>query len=1113
MMQWLPVILMTVLSFSVNSAYGANIDADAPVAQQQADDDGSDENSTDDEKDEDEGLPLETNRNINFETQEGTWISVDLSPDGQTIVFDLLGDIYTLPVAGGNATPLLTGLAFEGQAAWSPDGEMIAFLSDRDGSENLWIANADGSEPKKLSAETKGSLLSPEFSADGDYVFVSKSNWGLSTYEVWMYHVKGGSGVQITKAKPDASTPRNQRHNAVGVTASSDGRYLYYAQKSGGFGYNVTFPLWQIVRQDLQEGTEDVVVQAQGSAIRPEVSPDGRRLVYGTRHDGQTGLRIRNLETGDDRWLLFPVMRDEQESVFTRDLLPTYAFTADGSELIMSFDGGINRVAVTDGSYSEIPFKANVDVPLGPLLGQSQETGDGPVRARIIQSPTQSPDGESIAFSALTRLYRMDLDGGLPERLGDDDMPAFQPSWSPDGRWIAFVSWTNQGGHIYRMRSNGRGGVEQLTAEAGFYTDPVFTPDSEQIIALRGSNHARMNQFFDNNRAPAMDLIRIPLDGGASTLVAHANALGGPHFSSDPNRVFLYSQSGLLSMRLDGTDRRNHLQVKGPGSYSAEEPVPADNVRISPDGNWALAHIRNQLHVVAVPRVNRDGQTVDVSSPAVPSKQLTEIGADYFDWADGGETMTWAVGSTFFRQPFDSVEFDTKKEDDSEDSGEETDEASTMEDEPLYESFHAVVEVPRDMPDGSVVLRGATVITMADQGVVDNADVVVNRNRIVAVGSNGSVDIPAGAEVIDVSGKTIVPGFVDSHAHWFEIRRGILDTGHWAFITNVAYGVTAGLDVQTSTNDQFAYQDLIDSGQMIGLRAFSTGPGVFSNNAFESKEQAVGVLKKYRDHYGTRNIKAYLSGNRKQRQFVIQASEELGMMPTTEGGLDLKLDLNQISDGFWGTEHTLPVFPLYRDIVQFVAQSGSTYTPALLVMYGGPWAEEYFFVNDNPHDDEKIRRFMPHFIVDSKSQRRLWFRDEEHAFDRAATEAAKIQRAGGLVGVGSHGQFQGLGYHWEMWALSSGGMEPMEVLRAATIDGAEIIGRHDEIGSLEPGKFADLVILDANPLDDIRNTNEIDRVMQNGRVYDADSMDQVWPEEKTLEPLWFWNEDPVPRTR
>jgi hypothetical protein len=162
------------------------------------------------------------------------------------------------------------------------------------------------------------------------------------------------------------------------------------------------------------------------------------------------------------------------------------------------------------------------------------------------------------------------------------------------------------------------------------------------------------------------------------------------------------------------------------------------------------------------------------------------------------------------------------------------------------------------------------------------------------------------------------------------------------------------------------------------------------------------------------------------------------MMPTTAGGLDLKLDLTQIADGFWGTERTLPVFPLYRDVVEFLVRSGSAYTPALLVMYGGPWAEEYFFTSENPHDDPKIRRFMPHFVVDSKTQRRLWFRDEEHGSDLAAAEAAKIHRAGGLVGVGSHGQLQGIGNHWEMWAFSSGGMEPIEAsrLRRSTVPGS-----------------------------------------------------------------------------
>ena len=939
----------------------------------------------------------------------------------------------------------------------------------------------------------------------------------MGTYEIWMFHVQGGTGVQITKAKPEATTPRNQRHNAVGVTASRDGRYLYYAQKPGGFGYNVRFPMWQVVRMDLAEGTEDVVVQAEGSAVRPEISPDGQTLVYATRHDAETGLRVRNLSTGEDRWLIYPVQRDDQESVFSRDLLPPYSFTPDGSALITTFDGKIQRVNLADGSSAVIPFTAKVNAPVGPLLGVSQLSEDGPVRARIIQTPRQSPDGESVVFSALTHLYRMELPSGMPTRLVDDDTPAFQPSWSSDGRWVTYVTWTNQGGHIYKTRSNGRGTPQRLTSEAAFYTDPAFIPDGSAVLALRGSNHGRMNQYFDNARSPAMDLVSVAAGGGDMSLIAHANALGGPHFADDPGRVYLYSEAGLISMRMDGTDRRQHVQVKGPGVF-AEEPVAADDVRIRPDGRWALAHVANQLFVVAVPQISREAQTVDVSGPVVPSKKLTDIGADYFDWADDGQTMNWAVGSTFFRQAFDTVEFKEKEKEEengSSDEDENDDESGQESEEPeppLYESFEAVVELPRDVPQGSVVLSGARVITMVGDEVLESADILVTDNRIAAVGASGSIDIPDGADVVDVTGKTIVPGFIDSHAHWFEIRRGILDTGHWAFLANLAYGVTAGLDVQTSTNDQFAYQDLIDTGQMTGLRAFSTGPGVFENNVFESKEQAIGVLKKYRDHYRTRNIKAYMSGNRKQRQYVIQASKELGMMPTTEGGLDLKMDLTHFADGFWGTEHSLPILPLYRDVVEFVARSGATYTPTLLVLYGGPWAEEYFFTQENPHDDEKIRRFMPHFIVDSKTQRRLWFRWEEHAFYKTAAEAAKIVRAGGLVGIGSHGQFQGLGYHWEMRALASGGLEPMAVLRAATLNGARIIGRHEEIGSLEAGKFADLVILNENPLDDIRNTNSIDRVMQNGRIYDGATMNQVWPEQKELEPLWFWDDDPVPRT-
>jgi len=182
-----------------------------------------------------EGLPLEPTRRIEFETDEATWLSLDVSPDGRSLVLEIAGDLYTLPIEGGEARAVLTGPPFESQPRFSPDGQWVAFLSDRSGAENVWIAKPDGSGAKKLSDDKDAEFAAPAWSADGRYVIASRTNWGQSTYELWMYHVDGGAGVQLTKAKPDPKTPRSQRSNAIGVVASPDGRYLYYARKNGGF--------------------------------------------------------------------------------------------------------------------------------------------------------------------------------------------------------------------------------------------------------------------------------------------------------------------------------------------------------------------------------------------------------------------------------------------------------------------------------------------------------------------------------------------------------------------------------------------------------------------------------------------------------------------------------------------------------------------------------------------------------------------------------------------------------------------------------------------------------------------------------------------------------------
>ena len=1067
-------------------------------------------------------LPLEPAGTLEFETDEATWLSLDVAPDGRSLVFELLGDLYTLPIAGGDATRITQGLPFDAQPRMSPDGRSIAFISDRNGSDNLWIAKADGSQPRKLSNETQSAVMSPVWTPDSQYVIVSVR--GARSTELRMFHVNGGSGVAIgAQAPAEGAAPAGggaAPPSRLGAAVSPDGRFIYVAQSTGGPGA-ATLPLWQVARVDMQSGDADVITQANGSGLRPIVSPDGKWLVYGTRYETQTGLRIRNLSTGADRWLKWPILRDEQESGGSpsRDTLPGYAFTPDNTAVIVTYGGKIHRVAVADGADTVIPFKARVALDVGPDLEFPYKVPQGPVRARLIQDPRQSPDGKRIAMSVITKIYVMDAaKGAAPKRLTGGEAWEFKPTWSPDGQWIAYVTWSMDGGHVWKARADGSGPPQQLTQVPAFYTDIIFSPDGARIVGLRGNEYMRQQTYseFGGVKIP-LDLVWLPATGGDVEMVVPARGLGYPHFATDASRIYVYSDDGLISLRYDGTDRRTHLKVTGPGRAGVPRPPAADAVMIRPDGRWALAEVNNQLWVIAVPPYTGTAATVSVRTPSLPAKRLTDIGADYFAWADGGKTVTWAIGSTFFRRSFDTVDFTPVEppvggrggEPAKDDKAEQDKKKDPLDLDKNVESVEVVVEFPRATPKGTIALRGATIITSKGDEVIPHGDIVITDDRITAVGPSGKVRVPAGAKEIDARGKFIVPGFVDTHAHWEFRTHDVLEPQNWSLIANLAYGVTAGLDVQTSTNDYFAYQDLVETGQALGERAFMVGPGIFSNNDFQSYEATLAYLKRYKQYYRTPNIKSYMVGNRKQRQWVVMAAKELQLMPTTEGGRDMKLDITHAVDGMHGNEHTLPVFPLYKDVVELFARTKTAYTPTLLVNYGGIIAEEYFYATTEVHDDKKLNRFYPHNQLDSMTRRRrVWARADEFVFAKAAESAAKIQRAGGLVGVGGHGQLQGLGYHWEMWALAMGGMTPREVLKAATIDGAKIIGFDQDLGSLETGKLADLVVLDKNPLDNIRNTNTVRYVMKNGELYEGDTLNQVWPAQKPLPKFWWWEGSP-----
>jgi Tol biopolymer transport system component/imidazolonepropionase-like amidohydrolase len=1070
-----------------------------------------DDKKPEDKDKKEEGLPLKASSKVEFTTDEATWMSLDVSPDGQTVVFDLLGDIYLLPTGGGEARRIIGGISFESQPRWSPDGKKIVFISDRSGAENLWLSDADGSNPKPLSKGRNQMFLSPSWTQDGQYVIASKSAEAIGTFSLWMYHKDGGSGVQIGPPdpplpQPGSGQPALPRQNKFGAVASPDGRYIYYSARIGSFTYNARFPIWQIVRFDRETSETATITNAQGSAMRPVLSPDGKKLVYATRYETGTGLRVRDLETSEDRWLIYPVTRDDQESRATRDTMPGYGFMPDGKSLLVPANGKIQRVDFATGKATAVAFTAKVEAEIAPRVYSRNRIDDGPtVRARLIRWPALSPDGKRVVFSSLNKLWIMDMPSGQARRLTNSTAGEFMPAWSPDGRYIAYVTWSSEGGHIYRVASDGGGQPEQLSRRGAFYSEPVYSPDGSKIVFVSG---ATADQLFSDLRqhepdilpdanmqrelgeiagifpSAGLDLRWIPAGGGDSTLIGSTQRGRGPHFAGDSNRIYLTTSEGLTSVRLDGYDRRTVLKVTGsaPGPF----PPTAGEIRISPDGQKAFIDLQNRHYIATIPKAGKEIVTVSITGggpSSVPIKKMSSEGGDYLAWSRDGKWVTWAWGSKFYRQDLSA-------------------------DKPEIADVN--VQSSRSRPQGTLVLSGARIVTMKGDEVIERGDIVVTDNHITAVGQKGKVQIPAGAKVIDVTGKTIIPGFVDVHAHMWA-PRGVHQTQVWQYLANLAYGVTTTRDPQSSTNDVFAYTDLVETGEILGPRVLSTGPGVFSASGLDDKDTTRNFIKRYKEAYHTDTLKQYVAGDRIVRQWVAMACKEFGITPTTEGALDMKLDLSQMADGYTGNEHALPLQPLYKDVAQFVAKTGTFYTPTILVAYGAPWTENYFFETTDVHGNQKLRRFVPHELLDTMVKRRpQWFMNDEYGHWGIAKAAAEIVRAGGRVCLGGHGQMQGLGCHWEIWALQSGGMTPFEALRCATIFGAEALGLQQDVGSIETGKMADLIILDKDPLKDIRNTNTIRYVMKNGELFEGETLDKVWPSEKRLEKMYWWNGEPAP---
>ena len=1027
-------------------------------------------------------------KTFNLNTDEGTWMNLDISPDGKTIVFDMLGDIYTMPVTGGKAKALRTGLAFEVQPRYSPDGTYISFTSDAGGGNNIWVMTADGQNAKAITKEKYRLLNNAVWTPDGKSLVARKhytSERSVGAGEMWQYPLVGSAGLQITKRK-------NDQQDVNDPSISPDGRYLYYAEDmypGGFFQYNKdpNSQIYVIKQYDFTTGKTKTITGGPGGAARPIISRDGKNLAFVKRIREQTVLYIHDLATGEEKPIYFDLDKDQQEAWAVFGVYPYFSWMPNNRDLVFWTAGKIHSINIDSKVIKNIPFEIDTSIKLTETHQVKRKAFTENFSSKMIKDVKTSPNGNTIIFTSLGHIYKKTLPNGIPTRISNLSDFEADPSFSPDGKSVLFVTWNDENlGAIYSIKLDGSG-LKKLTKQKGIYRTPVYDGSGSKIAYRKESGNG--DQGFDFTKMTG--IYTMNYTGSYPKRISESGEF--PQFSEDNKRVFFQTGGAffgnltkkLKSVDLSGNDEKSHFTSK-----LANRIVP------SPDNKWvAIIH----LHKVYIAPFIKNGQEInlDIKTKSFHVESLSEEAGIDIHWGSSNKKVHLILGDEYFtknlidntKDPFAKTNLDSSK----------------------ATSSSINLTVKSDVPEGIIAFTNARLIIMNGNKVIEEGTIIINQNKIDTIGTSEKIAIPEGAKVYDMKGKTIMPGIVDVHAHVGAFRNGLSTQKHWQFYANLAFGVTTSHDPSVHTKAAFTLEELQKSGQTVGPRLFSTGfilygaEGDFKAvvNNLEDARFAIERTKAF----GAKSVKSYNQPRREQRQQIMQAAKELGVNVVPEGGSNFYSNMSMIFDGHTGIEHNIPVNPVYKDVLSLWGNSKTGYTPTLIVNYGGMNGEMFFYEESNVWENETLLKYTPRYVIDTRSRHRIKIPAKEYENGHILTSktVTDLSKVGVKVNLGAHGQLQGLGAHWELWMLQQGGMSNLEALKAATINGAEYIGVGDELGSLEVGKLADLIVLSENTLENIRHTNTVTYTMINGRLYDITTMNEIGNYDKSRTKFYWEN--------
>ena len=1005
----------------------------------------------------------QNDKTLSFETSEGTLISVDVSPNGKTIAFDLLGHIYLMPSNGGNAEAITKGTSWNMFPRFSPDGEKILFTSDRSGSDDLWVQEIKTGEMQNIS-KMDNPVHQGTWSTSGKHVFGTELNMKVR-HPVYLFNMYGKK-QEIIPAGSRAPVTHFAMHPSNGLVYFAHGDAPLY--RSGD----------RIKTYNMENGEIEIYIDRPGGAANPTISRDGKFLAYIHRDDRQTALVVRNIETNEEKIVSRKLDYDRMDSGSFYGSYTNMSWHPNNKEIFISYGGGIHAVNVITSKTKKIKFSVKVKRQIKETIRFKVDIPKDNTNTRSHRWSQQTPAG--ILYEALGDLYLKN--GSKIKNLTNSTDHETSPYYDPKSRKVYYATWNDKEmGAVYQVDLSGNK-KKRITQKPSQYGSVAVSNDGA-IAYIRGAGSLMNGVHLERQK----DFELVLNTNGKEKVIAQITWSGNRYAKRPPTIYFGRDSKIYFSDYVGDVLTLKSISRSGLDEKEIYKFPHATRAIISPNMDWVAFREYHRSFITPFEYFGKPASVSAEDGLGFTRRVDEKYDGDFMSWSPDGRSLLWTRGKYHYEKSLSAI----------------IEQKSKITKNDISFSYDI------NKPAGTIVFKNVRVLTMNnDKDILEGVSILVRNNKIISVGDD--VRVPKTAKVFDMDGMTIMPGMFDAHGHYGSpiSALNVIEQNLYGLKANLAYGVTTMYDVYGTTQKDFWVSDMLRKGDIDGPRIFSVGDPIFVTKYRTKMYRPIKTLSDALEHvqfnkdHGATAVKDYSNHNRIARQHLVEASRQLGVNVVSESFSNPQMNLTQLVDGFTGLEHTMGLEPIYEDVIQLLKSTDIGITPTFIVVYNGPSGETYFYQSERLWEDNKLLNFFRKDELIRLRRPNFYWPDDHYAAQMGVT-MKKLYDRGIMMQMGAHGNMMGLGAHWEMELFTHGSFSNYDAIEIATINGFRHHGLDHILGSIEPGKLADFVIMRKNPLENIRNTRSIEYVVKNGVVYSGKDASRVFPNPKPSEILYF----------